>query len=72
MFDVHRICMQICAIIRDYFAIIRDYCDYSRFFLHDSHLHRSEIGTEYLIRIRIVQKFSSPNIPSVDVRLASH
>ena len=33
-------------------------------FLHDSHSHRSEIGTEYLIRIRIIQKFGSPNIPS--------
>ena len=42
MFDVHCICMKICAIIHDYFAIIRDYCDYSRCF--------------YMICIRIVLK----------------
>ena len=41
-----------------------------RLFAMFLHLHRSEIGTEYLIRIRIVQKFGSPNIPKVYSRSA--
>ena len=32
--------------------------------LHNLHSHCSEIGAEYLICIRIVKKFGSPNIPT--------
>ena len=50
-----------CKYVRLFAIILRLFA----MFLHDSHSHRSEIGTEYLIRIRIVQKFGSPNIPNV-------
>ena len=35
-------------------------------FLHNSHSHREEIGTEHLIRIQIAKKFGYPNIPTLD------
>ena len=69
MYDVHRICMQICTIILNYSRLFWNYSRLFAIFLHNLHSHHEEIGTENLICIRIAKKFGSPNIPRTSSRL---